>query len=162
MAIPKFNELFTDVLEVLSDGVPHQRRELFRDVVKRLNLTEAELAEKLKSGWNRAEDRAHWAAAYLFYAEAITKPTKGFMQITEMGRRLLANNPTGVTLDILKNTAGIIAWTKRGKDKDSGTINDPNKYSTDPRYIIDLAKRIVTISVKTLEIVAKLPDLKFA
>jgi restriction system protein len=117
MAIPKFNELFTDVLEVLSDGVPHHRRDLFRDVVKRKNLTEAELAEKLKSGWNRSEDRAHWAAAYLFYAEAITKPTKGFMQISEQGRQLLADNPAGITLDVLQQTEGIIAWSKRSKEK---------------------------------------------
>lgn len=117
MTIPKFNELFTDVLEVLSDGMPHHRRDLFRDVIKRKNLTDAELAEKLKSGWNRSEDRAHWAAAYLFYAGAITKPTRGFMQISEQGRQLLAGNPAGITLDVLQQTDGLIAWAKRSKEK---------------------------------------------
>lgn len=37
-------------------------------------------------------------------------------------------------------------------DKDSGIVNDPNVYSDDPRYIIDLLRRIVTLSLKTLDI----------
>ena len=46
-------------------------------------------------------------------------------------------------------------------DKDSGIVNDPNEFSDDPRYIIDLFKRVVTVSVETLAIVRTLPALKF-
>jgi len=38
-------------------------------------------------------------------------------------------------------------------DKDSGILNDPNRYSDDPRYIVDLLLRVVTVSLKTLDIV---------
>jgi predicted helicase len=44
-------------------------------------------------------------------------------------------------------------------DKDSGVINDPNDWSDDPRYIIDLLKRIVTVSLETMKIVDALPAL---
>jgi predicted helicase len=44
-------------------------------------------------------------------------------------------------------------------DKESGIINDPNEYSSDPRYIVDLVKRVVTVSVRTLDIVRALPAL---
>ena len=44
---------------------------------------------------------------------------------------------------------------------DSGIVNDPNEFSDDPRYIIDLVKRIVTVSVETLKIVRSLPTLSF-
>ena len=47
------------------------------------------------------------------------------------------------------------------KDKESGIVSDPNEYSEDPRYILDLLKRVVTVSVKTLEIVRGLPRLTF-
>ena len=47
------------------------------------------------------------------------------------------------------------------KEKDSGIVNDPNEFSDDPRYIIDLVKRIVTVSVETLAIVRALPLLSF-
>lgn len=43
------------------------------------------------------------------------------------------------------------------KDKDSVIINDPNDWSDDPRYIIDLVKRIVRISIETIKIVNSLP-----
>jgi len=45
-------------------------------------------------------------------------------------------------------------------DKDSGIINDPNDWSDDPRYIIDLLKRIVTVSLETMKIVDQLPPLE--
>ncbi|NAS26580.1 DEAD/DEAH box helicase family protein [Herbidospora sp. NEAU-GS84] len=46
-------------------------------------------------------------------------------------------------------------------DKASGITNDPNDWSDDPRYIIDLLKRIVTVSLKTIKIVDSLPPLDF-
>ena len=50
-------------------------------------------------------------------------------------------------------------------DKTSGIINDPNNWCAEhdnPRYIIDLVKRIVTVSVETMKIVDSLPDLDLA
>jgi predicted helicase len=47
-------------------------------------------------------------------------------------------------------------------DKDSGIVNDPNDWATehdDPTYIFDLVRRIVTVSMRTNEIVAGLPSL---
>ena len=47
-------------------------------------------------------------------------------------------------------------------DKASGIINDPNQWSEEhgnPRYILDLLARIVTVSVETVNIVKSLPPL---
>ena len=47
-------------------------------------------------------------------------------------------------------------------DSRSGITNDPNEWATEhnqPRYIIDLIKRITTVSVRTVEIVQGLPTL---
>ncbi|MEU4254710.1 type ISP restriction/modification enzyme [Streptomyces fradiae] len=44
-------------------------------------------------------------------------------------------------------------------DKASGIVNDPNDWSDNPRYIIDLLKRIVTVSLETMKIVDSLPAL---
>lgn len=44
-------------------------------------------------------------------------------------------------------------------DKASGIKNDPNDWSQDPRYILDLLKRIITVSLETVEIVESLPPL---
>ncbi len=48
-------------------------------------------------------------------------------------------------------------------DKASGIVNDPNQWGLErgePRYIVDLIKRAVTVSVRTVEIVAGLPSLE--
>ena len=48
-------------------------------------------------------------------------------------------------------------------DKASGIVNDPNLWGLErgsPRYIVDLIKRVVTVSVRTVEIVAGLPSLE--
>ncbi|MYC74358.1 DEAD/DEAH box helicase [Candidatus Poribacteria bacterium] len=43
-------------------------------------------------------------------------------------------------------------------DRRSGIKSDPNR-ETEPRYIVDLIKRIITVSLKTVEIVGNLPEL---
>lgn len=44
-------------------------------------------------------------------------------------------------------------------DKASGIINEPNDYSDDPRYIVNLIESLITVSVNTMEIVDGLPAL---
>lgn len=49
-------------------------------------------------------------------------------------------------------------------DAASGILNDPNQWGLErgePRYIIDLIKRAVTVSLRTVEIVDRLPRLRF-
>lgn len=49
------------------------------------------------------------------------------------------------------------------KDKASGIVNDPNDWGKehgDPRYIVDLVKRITRVSVETVAIVKSLPALE--
>ena len=56
----------------------------------------------------------------------------------------------------------LIERYQRTVDKKSGIVNDPNDWAVevgDPRYIVDLVKRITTVSVRTVDIVAKLPQL---
>ena len=46
--------------------------------------------------------------------------------------------------------------------KASGIVNDPNDWATEhdqPRYILDLIKRVTTVSLRTMDIVNKLPEL---
>lgn len=45
-------------------------------------------------------------------------------------------------------------------DKATGIANDPNEYSDDPRYVLDLVCRLVTVSMRTNEIVAQLPPIR--
>ncbi|MDR3540910.1 MAG: DEAD/DEAH box helicase family protein [Desulfosporosinus sp.] len=44
-------------------------------------------------------------------------------------------------------------------DKESLITNDPNNWSDDPKYILNLVKRMVRVSLETMKIVNSLPDL---
>ncbi|AGW85022.1 type III restriction enzyme, res subunit [Bifidobacterium animalis subsp. lactis ATCC 27673] len=44
-------------------------------------------------------------------------------------------------------------------DAKSGIVNDPNEYSKDPRYIVDLVEKVIRVSMETLDIVNGLPKL---
>jgi hypothetical protein len=47
-------------------------------------------------------------------------------------------------------------------DKASGIVNDPNRWAAeagDPRYVVDLLRRIITVSVETVSIVNAMPPL---
>ncbi|WP_455090912.1 DEAD/DEAH box helicase [Parascardovia denticolens] len=56
-----------------------------------------------------------------------------------------------------------LEWMMRfyqvSQDKASGIINDPNEYSDDPLYIFNLIGKLVTVSMRTNEIVAGLPNI---
>jgi predicted helicase len=69
--------------------------------------------------------------------------------------------------DYVVNGKPAIEWImdryQFSKDKDSQIVNDPNDWARehdDPKYILNLLKSIITVSVETMNIVNGLPALK--
>lgn len=52
MAIPKYTELYPNVLKVLSDGKEHSIHEIKEIILDELNLTEDERNETIQTGIN--------------------------------------------------------------------------------------------------------------
>jgi predicted helicase len=65
----------------------------------------------------------------------------------------------GYTLGAKSAIEWIVERYQVKTDKVSGIVNDPNEWSDDPRYILDLLKRIVTVSVESVKIIDSLPAL---
>ncbi len=69
--------------------------------------------------------------------------------------------PAGV-YDYRLGTRSALEWVidqyRVKTDKRSGIVNDPNR-ADEPRYIVDLIARVITVSLKTIEIVSGLPPL---
>jgi restriction system protein len=116
MVMPKFSDLFTDVLQSLSDGNAWKLRDLRNKVVEGLKLTENERSETIASGEGRAFNRVYWACECLAQSRAVFRPQRGFMQITDLGRELLAENLEGVTLEHLRQTEGMQEWERRSEE----------------------------------------------
>ncbi|MBI3416712.1 MAG: hypothetical protein HY043_15575 [Verrucomicrobia bacterium] len=77
---------------------------------------------------------------------------------------------TGIPLaayDYVVNGKPAIEWImdryQFSKDKDSQIVNDPNDWARehdDPKYILNLLKSIITVSLETMKVVNGLPGLK--
>ena len=70
--------------------------------------------------------------------------------------------------DYVVNGKSAIEWVMERyqvtTNRDSGIVNDPNKWLAEcgnERYIVDLILKVVTVSMETQKIVAKLPRLEF-
>lgn len=86
------------VLEALSDGAVHVKRDMERATMDIAGLTAAEQAEQLDSGQLRSLNRIGWATSALRRAKALSSPSKGTFVITDTGRELLARHPVSITV----------------------------------------------------------------
>ncbi len=52
----------------------------------------------------------------------------------------------------------IIGQYQVSTDKNSGITDDPNDFSDDPKYILNLLLSVITVSMRTLELIDELPE----
>ena len=117
MAIPKFSDIFTELLQVLDHETMLHRNDLMTRVVDLMTLTDEERVATLSGGTNIARNRVHWALEFLCQAGAAERPSRGYARITELGKQLLVEQPDGVTLKRLKQTDGLKDWKRRSQAK---------------------------------------------
>lgn len=122
--VPPFEEFMLPVLRVLKDGQIHDRDSVKVAIVSQMNLSEDDMAEKTRSGNKlQYEDRVEWSLTYLYQAGLLTRPKRGFYQLTSDGVNLLVNPPKVISRDYLfKNYASFQAFMSRQRKKDE---NEP-------------------------------------
>lgn len=101
MDLPKFNETFLPILDVLKDGEIITGRELIRNVEKRFysTLPQELLDQTTKSGDRLIENRIAWGKSYLKKGGLVHFPRRGYVQITDKGKTATAEN---VSLEALQ------------------------------------------------------------
>ena len=85
------------------------------------------------------------------------------MTVLHVSQNLTLRNIPLEAYDYVVNGRSAIGWLmdryQVRTDKASGIVNDPNDYSDDPRYIVDLVESVVTVSIETMSVVRSLPPL---
>ncbi len=83
-------------------------------------------------------------------------------------RRITVANIPAAAYEYQVNGKSAIEWVMERyqikTDKASGIRNDPNDWSKeqgDPRYVLELLIRVITVSIQTLDIVDGLPGTQF-
>lgn len=106
MATPTWDQYMAPSLRVLADGEVHRFREVARAAADLLGVTEEQRAILIPSGQEQYTNRGGWALSYLARVGAVTRPSRGRYQITDIGRQLLADHPEGITEKDLRALSG--------------------------------------------------------
>lgn len=153
-----FHKFMTPALKLAADGNVWRLKTLRDATVDAMNLSESELAETLSRGVPRAVNRAGWAIEHLCQGEALTRPYRGHVQITDLGRRLLAEHPEGVTYEVIAATPGVQDWTRRSKEAaearrrdggDTGSIAFDDGEVSDASPIEQLIEALTVLDLQT-------------
>lgn len=134
MEIPKFDETFIPILEVLKDGRVLRSRELIEEVKTRFysDLSEEQLKQETKSGDLLIDNRIAWGKSYLKKGGYITFPQRGFVQITEKGK----NHSATITVRDLENESSLFDFYKQ--EKGSVTVDSKTQPEiSSPQDLID-------------------------
>ena len=103
IGIPDFQSLFRPVLVLISDGSEHSLREIKQDLIKEFSITEDELREKIPSQRSFLFDnRLGWTNTYLRKAGLAFSQKRGYLQITDVGKKFLQDHNEGIKVSDLK------------------------------------------------------------
>jgi restriction system protein len=131
--IPKFQETFNPILEVLSNSEIIHTREMQKRVIEKYysHLSKELLEEKTKSGEILINNRIAWGKSYLKKGGFIHYPSRGNVQITDKG--LLQK--TQLNLKDLESETSLLDFYTHEKDKNSPEIVKISNAS--PQDLID-------------------------
>lgn len=93
-------------LRVLSDGEVWRSRDIVSNAADLLGVTEEQRGILIPSGGEQWVNRGNWALSYLYRATAVDRVTRGRYRITEMGRKLLADNGDVISERHLRTLSG--------------------------------------------------------
>ncbi len=103
-----------------------------------------------------------------FTVEKMRFPQKGQRNTIIYNSAITISNIPAKAYDYIVNGKSAIEWIMERYQltthKESGITNNPNDWAKEvgnPRYILDLLLSVVNVSVKTVEIVEGLPELRF-
>ena len=103
MAVPKYNEFFSPILTILSDGKQHSTREIRTFCIAHFSLTEDDVQQTTSGGkQNLLNDRIGWAKTYLKRAGLIECPSRSQYLITDEGNKAVRYGTQNVTVEYLK------------------------------------------------------------
>ncbi|MGV3660819.1 MAG: restriction endonuclease [Prosthecobacter sp.] len=124
MTIPTYQELMLPLLRVLGSAASEiHQKECTRLVAEMLQLSEEQRLARLPSGLQTyVHNRIGWAGWYMQQAGLLEKPKKGFLRITEEGRRLLAKDLAAIDNGVLATYPAFQQKVMKGTETDKEKI----------------------------------------
>lgn len=120
MDIPKFHETFIPILKVLENGETLQARDMYMKVIEQFysGLSKEQLEQTTKSGDILIINRIAWGKSYLKKGGYIEFPKRGFVKITEKGKK---HSSTDLTLKQVENSENYLEFYNQENSKKEST-----------------------------------------
>lgn len=139
-SLPQWHVFMKPLLEVLGDGNIWSKKDLEQATLDQAGIRSTSRTEMLPSGQYRALNRIGWATSYLVRAQALIKPARAVMQITDTGRNLIVQYPDGFGKSELEQIPAYQAYVpQRGKLRGEASVETvlvPN-VDEDPTELIE-------------------------
>jgi len=151
MELPKFNETFLPILEVLKDGKVIKGQELCRIVEEKFysNLPPELLNQTTKSGGRLIKNRIAWGKSYLKKGGLVQYPQRGYIQITEKGKTA---KPENISLSKIQENVITFYEPERNTEQTNSIGNNAS-----PQDLIDSGFEQIEQEVKD-ELLLKLKE----
>jgi len=102
MSIPDYQTIMLPLLKVAGDGQERSFRDTVDLLAGKFKLTEKEKRELLPSGQQEIfSNRVGWARTYMKKAGLLESPRRGYLRITDHGRKILRKSPARVDVNFL-------------------------------------------------------------
>lgn len=125
MAIPKYNELYMPLLHALQDGNAHAVSDIENILAAHLGLTAEEQQERLPSGALTFRNRIYWARLHLKNAGLLLSPGRGLLQISDAGKKLLAQPALVIDDAFLVSRTAVGPSAQKNTDEASASEDSP-------------------------------------
>lgn len=119
MAVPDFQSMMNPVLDIYTqNGSELRPRDIENEVAERFNLTEEERNEMIPSNIETVlRNRVSWAVYYLFRADLLERPKRGYYRITDIGKNENQSNKT-INVEYLKKFPSFVDFSQINNKKD--------------------------------------------
>ncbi len=126
--IPAYTQFMLPLLKLAAeDGSTHPVAQLRKRLAEQLNITSEQQSIRLPSGRQSVFDnRVGWANTYLRKAGLLSRPKRGYVQITARGQEVLAQNPTLIDDFYLQRFEDFREFKERSVPKESISITIDN------------------------------------
>ncbi|MDR1911478.1 MAG: restriction endonuclease [Helicobacteraceae bacterium] len=161
MSVPTFQQFMRPVLEAVSDGKTYSMREIAEKTAAILGLNEAQKAERTKTGVPLYYDRLKWAKTYFRFAGALQILRRNECQITDLGRKLLAENQE-INLQTLKQFESFMSF-KYGRKSTRSEESDQSLPEQTPEDSLEetLNENYATVKAELLEQLREIDPFRF-
>ena len=127
-----------------------------------------EIGRKLADLHLNYEDQPIWEGVEVeiskpnYRVKKMKHPKKGILDTIIFNDSITIKNIPEKAYEYIVNGRPAIEWIidqyQVKTDKKSGITDDPNDFSDDPKYILNLLLAVITVSMRTLELIDELPE----